>query len=115
MDIQAKVCALVADFSRLPSEKALPYIAWLDLAECRLTTASLQSKTFVYHISPVDRRETLDSARFALYLCRQMPSAYCQSFRASADCWVLPPGAFPPLAEGGFVVDWPPFANGWIA
>ena len=75
MDIQAKVCALFADFSRLPSEKALPYIAWLDLAESRLTPGALQRQKFVYHIAPVDRRETLDSARFALRLCRQISFA----------------------------------------
>ena len=107
MDIQAKVCALFADFSRLPSEKALPYIAWLDLAESRLTPGALQRQKFVYHIAPVDRRETLDSARFALRLCRQIPFADCQNFRASADGRDLPPDAIHPLAEGGFVVDWP--------
>ncbi len=107
MDIQAKVCALFADFSRLPSEKALPYIAWLDLAESRLTPGALQRQKFVYHIAPVDRRETLDSARFALHLCRQIPFADCQNFRASADGRDLPPDAIHPLAEGGFVVDWP--------
>ena len=88
MDIQAKVCALFADFSRLPSEKALPYIAWLDLAESRLTPGALQRQKFVYHIAPVDRRETLDSARFALRLCRQIPFADCQNFRASADAGI---------------------------
>lgn len=107
MDIQAKVCALFADFSRLPSEKALPYIAWLDLAESRLTPGALQRQKFVYHIAPVDRRETLDSARFALRLCRQIPFADCQNLRASVDGRDLPADVIRPLEEGGFVVDWP--------
>lgn len=107
MDIQANVCALFADFSRLPAGKALPYMAWLDLAESRLTPGALQRQKFVYHIAPVDRRETLDSARFALRLCRQIPFADCQNLRASADGRDLPPDAIHPLAEGGFVVDWP--------
>lgn len=107
MDIQAKVCALFADFSRLSEEKALPYMAWLDLAESRLMPGALQRQKFVYHIAPIDRREALDSARFALHLCRQIPFEDCQNLRASADGRDLPLDAIQPLEEGGFVVDWP--------
>lgn len=107
MDIQANVCALFADFSRLPAGKALPYMAWLDLAESRLTPGALQRQKFVYHIAPVDRRETLDSARFALHLCRQISFADCQNLRASVDGRDLPADVIRPLEEGGFVVDWP--------
>ena len=107
MDIQANVCALFADFSRLPAGKALPYMAWLDLAESRLTPGALQRQKFVYHIAPVDRRETLDSARFALHLCRQISFEDCQNLRASVDGRDLPADVIRPLEEGGFVVDWP--------
>ena len=107
MNIQPHACALLADFSRLPKGEALPCIAWLDLAESRLAPGALQRQKFVYHIAPTDRREALDTARFALRTCAGIPFDAYKNLRARADGRPLKQDAIRPLEEGGILVDWP--------
>lgn len=107
MNIQPHACALLADFTRLPKGEALPCIAWLDLAESRLAPGALQRQKFVYHIAPTDRREALDTARFALRTCAGIPFDAYKNLRARADGRPLKQDAIRPLEEGGILVDWP--------